>query len=225
MAREDPMMHGRQKHLSRRDFMKAAGSVVLATGMGAGVVVPGRASAQQKTLKILQWHHFVPAYDEWFNNVYVKEWGEKHDTKVIVDNVGMTSLNGRAEAEISAQKGHDLCMFLLPPSTYEDHVVDHREVYEECEHRYGKAIDLAIKSTYNPKTKKYYGFSESYVPDPVNYRKDLWDDVGMVPNTWDDIRVGGRKIKEKHGIPIGIGLAPELDTNMALRSIMASFGA
>ena len=111
-------------------------------------------NASQKTLRILQWHHFVPEYDAWFNNVYVKEWGEKHDTKVIVDNVGMTSLNGRAEAEISAQKGHDLCMFLLPPPTYEDHVIDHREVYEECEHRYGKAIDLAIKSTYNPKTKK-----------------------------------------------------------------------
>ena len=40
-----------------------------------------------------------------------------------------------------------------------------------------------------------------------------------------NIRIGGGKIKEKHGIPIGIGLAPELDTNMVLRSIMASFGA
>jgi multiple sugar transport system substrate-binding protein len=87
------------------------------------VLVPGRANATQKTLKILQWNHFVPAYDEWFNNVYVKAWGEQHDTKVIVDNVGMTSLNGRAEAEISAQKGHDLFMFLLPPPTYEDHVM------------------------------------------------------------------------------------------------------
>ena len=219
------MARSQRKSLTRRDLLRGVGSAALAAGLGAGVLVPGRTNAAQKTLKILQWHHFVPAYDEWFNNVYVKEWGEKHDIKVIVDNVGMTSLNGRAEAEISAQKGHDLCMFLLPPPTYEDHVIDHREVYEECERRYGKAINLAIRSTYNPKTKKYYGFSESYVPDPVNYRKDLWDDVGMFPDTWDDIRVGGRKIKEKHSIPVGIGLAPELDTNKALRSIMATFGA
>jgi multiple sugar transport system substrate-binding protein len=215
----------RRTCLSRRDMVKGIGGSALAVGLGANVIIPSRARAGQKTLKILQWHHFVPAYDKWFNNAYVKAWGEKNDTKVIVDNVGMTSLNSRAKAEIAAQTGHDLCMFLWPPPTYEDHVIDHREIYQECERRYGKPIDLAVKSTYNPKTRKYYGFSDSYVPDPVNYRKDLWDDVGITPNNWDDIRVGGRKIKDKHGIPVGIGLASELDTNMALRSIMAAFGA
>ena len=47
----------------------------------------------------------------------------------------------------------------------------------------------------------------------------------MVPNSWDDIRVGGRKIKHKHGIPVGIGLASEIDTNMALRALMYAFGS
>ena len=47
----------------------------------------------------------------------------------------------------------------------------------------------------------------------------------MSPNTWDDIRVGGAKIKKKYGNPVGIGLASEIDTNMALRSIMYSFGS
>lgn len=213
------------KKFTRRDIIKSVGHATLAAGVAPAVLIPGRAKAAQKTLKILQWNHFVPAFDEWFNKTYVKEWGERNDTKVIVDNVGMTSLSGRASAEIAARKGHDLCMFLRPPATYEEHVIDHREIYEECERRYGKPIDLATKSTFNPKTGKYYGFSDSYTPDPVNYRKDLWDDVGMFPDTWDDIRVGGRKIKRKHGIPIGIGIAPELDTNMALRSIMAAFGA
>ncbi len=219
------MNHRRQNCISRRDFMKKAGFLALASGIGTHAVNTYGSSTPQKTLKILQWQHFVPGYDEWFNNTYVKEWGAKNDTKVIVDNVGMTSLKSRAEAEISAQKGHDLCMFLWPPSAYEDQVIDHSDVYKACEQKYGKAIDLALKSTYNPKTKRFYGFSDSYVPDPVNYRKDLWDDVGMFPNTWEDIRIGGRKIKEKHGIPLGLGLAPELDSNMALRSIMATFGA
>jgi multiple sugar transport system substrate-binding protein len=215
--------HG--KSVSRRDFIKAAGAAALAAGVGSNILVPGRASAQQRTLKILQWNHFVPGYDKWFNNEYIKEWGEKNDTKVIVDNIGLAGLNSRAAAEVSAQKGHDLFMFLWPPPVHEDQVIDHREIYEECERKYGKAIDLAIKSTYNPKTKKFYGFSDSYVPDPINYRKDLWDDVGMFPDTWDDIRIGGRKIKQKHGIPVGIGLASEIDTNMAMRAIMYSFGA
>jgi len=217
------MTDTKQKSFSRRDFIKASGAAAL--GTGASAMVPRRVRAQKKTLKILQWSHFVPGYDEWFNNTYVKEWGEQNDTNVIVDNVGMTSLRSRAAVEISARKGHDLFMFLLPPPVFEDYVIDHREIYEECERRYGKAIDLAIKSTYNPRTKKFYGFSDSYVPDPVNYRKDLWDDVQMFPDTWENIRMGARKIKQRHGIPAGIGLASELDSNMALRSIMAAFGA
>jgi multiple sugar transport system substrate-binding protein len=126
---------------------------------------------------------------------------------------------------VSAQKGHDLFMFLWPPPVHEDQVIDHRDIYEECERKYGKPIDLAIKSTYNPKTKKFYGFSDSYVPDPINYRKDLWDDVGVSPDSWEKILEGGRKIKQKHNIPVGIGLASEIDTNMAMRAIMYAFGS
>ncbi|MCL4744183.1 MAG: ABC transporter substrate-binding protein [Burkholderiaceae bacterium] len=207
----------------RRDLLKSTGRAALALGVGAAA--PRWAGAAPKTLKILQWNHFVPEYDKWFNETYVKEWGEKNDTRVIVDNVPMTNINNVAASEIEARRGHDLVMFLLPPSSLEDHVVDLREVHEECARRYGRPLDLATKSTYNPRTRKYYGFSDSYVPDPVNYRKDLWDDVGVVPNTWEDIRTGARLIKKKHGVPAGFGLAPELDTNVALRSLMATFGS
>ena len=175
--------------LTRRSLIETAATSVVATA-APGLLLPRRARAgHAKTLKILQWNHFVPAFDQWFNETYVREWGERNDTHVIVDNVGMTSLNGRAAAEVAAQEGHDLFMFLGPPAAFEDQVIDHREIYEECEHRYGAPIDLAFKSTYNPKTGKYYGFSDSYVPDPVNYRKDLWDDVGVFPDSWEG-RVG-----------------------------------
>src|SRR5262249_17029370 len=124
-----------------------------------------------------------------------------------------------------AKKGHDLFLFLWPKPVYEDEVIDHREIYEECEKKYGKPIDLAIKSTYNPKTKKYFGFSDSYVPDPINWRKSLFDEVGAKPDRWDEIRAAGKKIKDKHGVPVGIGLAQEIDTAMAMRAILYSFGA
>jgi multiple sugar transport system substrate-binding protein len=210
---------------SRRKFIKAAGVGALAAGLGPSIIIPRRAHAAKKTLKILQWVHFVPAYDKWFNETYVKEWGARNGTEVIVDNISIALLNSRAAAEVSAQQGHDLFMFNWPPPVYEDQVVDLAEVYQECERKWGKPIDLAVKSTYNPKTKKFYGFSDSFVPDPVNYRKDLWDDVGMVPSTWDDVRIGGAKIKKKHGIPVGIGLSAEIDTGMAMRAIMYSFGS
>ena len=177
-------------------------------------------------MKILQWSHFVPAYDTWFDNTYTKQWGQKNGTEVIVDHVGIPALNSRAAAEVSAQSGHDLFMFLWPAPTYEEQVIDHREIYEEVERKHGKPIDLAVKSTYNPKTKKYFGFSDSFVPDPVNYRIDLFSEQGMPkgPTTWDDVRRVGRAIKQKRNIPVGIGLSSEIDTGMAMRTILYAFG-
>jgi multiple sugar transport system substrate-binding protein len=207
--------------ISRRKLLQVAGTAGVAASLG----VQRRAYGQgRKKLKLLQWNHFVPGYDKWFNGQYIKEWGEKNNTEVTVDNVGIPALNPTAAAEVSAQKGHDLFMFLWPRPVYENDVIDHAEIYQECEKKYGKPIDLAIKSTYNPKTKKYHGFSDSYVPDPINWRKDLWDDVGMKPDTWDEIRIGGAKIKQKTGIPVGIGLSAEIDTAMAMRAILFSFG-
>lgn len=209
---------------SRRRIIQAVAAVGLAAGFDS-LILPHRAYAAKKTLKILQWNHFVPGYDKWFDNTYVKEWGQRNDTEVIVDHVGIPALSSRAAAEVSAQKGHDLFMFLSPPPVYEEQVIDHREIYEECQRKHGKPIDLAIKSTYNPKTKKYFGFSDSFVPDPINYRKDLWDEVGMAaPNSWDDVLNAGRKIKQKRNIPVGIGLSAELDTAMAMRTILFAFG-
>jgi len=215
------------KRITRRDFIKTTAAGTLATGIGVPFIVPNRAfgANAKKSLKILQWVHFVPAFDKWFNEKYIKEWGEKNNTEVTVDNIGITGLRARAAAEVSAQKGHDLFLFEDPPPAYEDNVVDMKDVYDECIKKYGKPIDLAIKSTYNPKTKKYFGFSPQFTPDPINWRKDLWDDVGVVPDSWDKILDGGRKIKQKHNIPVGIGLAQELDTAMAMRTIMYSFGA
>ena len=96
-------------------------------------------ASAKKSLKILQWVHFVPAFDKWFNEKYVKEWGDKNNTEVTVDNIGIAGISARAAAEVSAQKGHDIFLFNWPPPFYEEQVVDMKDVYAECE-----------KSTANP---------------------------------------------------------------------------
>ena len=108
-------------------------------------------------------------------------------------------------------------MFLEPPSAYEQQVIDHADIYQEVEKKWGKPVDLAVRSTYDPTTKKYFAFSDSYVPDPGNYRKDLWGEVGYPngPATWDQLLDGARKIRKKTGNPCGLGLSQELDTSMA----------
>ncbi len=220
------MPRRRQGGMTRRDFVKAAGAGALAAAGAAAGIAPRRALAQQKTLRIIQWSHFVPGYDKWFDGVFTKQWGEKHGTKVIVDHISIGEINARAAAEASAGQGHDLFMFLSPPAAYEDKVIDHAEIYQEIQKKHGKAIDLGIKSTFNPRTKKYFAFSDSYVPDPGDYRQDLWSQVGFPngPDTWDELRKGAKAIREKFGNPCGIGLSQELDTNMAMRALLWSFG-
>jgi multiple sugar transport system substrate-binding protein len=213
--------------ISRRKFVKlTGGATVAAAGLTTGFLFPQRAFAQQKTLKIVQWSHFVPAYDKWFDNTFTKEWGAKNNTNVVVDHIAIGEINARAAAEVAAQKGHDLFMFLSPPAAYEKQVIDHREIYEEVQKKHGKMTQLAERSTFNPTTRKFFAFSDSYVPDPGNYRKDLWSQVGFPngPDTYHDLLVGGKRIKQKFGNPVGIGLSQELDTNMAMRAILWSFG-
>src|SRR5512135_2398391 len=196
------MPKNRSRGLTRREFVKIAGVGAAA----ASGLVPGTGRAQQKTLKIMQWSHFVPAYDKWFDGECCKQWGQKNDTNVTVDHISIGELNARAAAEVSAQRGHDLFMFLSPPAAYEKQVIDHAEIYQAVEKKWGKSIDLGHKSAFNPKTKKYFAFSDSYVPDPGNYRQDLWAQVGFPkgPDTYDDLLKGGKAIKDKLGNPVGI---------------------
>src|SRR5262245_49184017 len=190
----------RRRGFSRRDVVRTAAAAGVAASVGPFFhATPAKAA---NSLKILQWSHFVPGYDKWFNNEYTKQWGKKNDTEVIVDNINLALIESRAAAEVSAQRGHDLVLFLAPPAVFEDQVVDMKDVYAECEKKHGKAIDLAVKSTYNPKTKRFFAFSDSFVPDPIDYRTDLWGDAGMKPDSWDEIRSGGKKIKDKTGIPV-----------------------
>ena len=225
-------MNGRRPgRWTRRRFVGAAGAALAASALPSLSCAPPERNAAssataRKTLRILQWSHFVPRFDAWFDNVYTKEWGARHGTEVIVDHMAPTEVNARGASEAAAGIGHDLFLFISPPAAYEDRVIDHRDVVEEVEKRHGKMIPLATRSTFNPKTGKYFAFSDSYVPDPGNYRIDLWSDVGFPngPDTWDDLRNGGRKIKEKFGNPVGIGLSQEMDSNMTLRAALWSFG-
>ncbi|TMF80837.1 MAG: hypothetical protein E6I07_14985, partial [Chloroflexi bacterium] len=114
--------------LTRREVVRRGlgGFVILYGGALAKTAAAGVPKFPHKelknTLKIIQWSHFVPAYDEWFDGVYTKKWGQKHDTDVMVDHINLALLPARAKAEVAARSGHDLFGHLSPQAGLEDDV-------------------------------------------------------------------------------------------------------
>jgi multiple sugar transport system substrate-binding protein len=222
-----------ERKVTRRELIKRAGVGAAALGVG------GAAGAEKafafygphkykgrwlaNDLSILQWVHFVPDYDKWLDNTWATSWGEKNDTQVKIDHINNTELAARAAAEVAAQQGHDLFMFLNPRADLEDQVINHASIVQEVQQKVGKISDLGKLSTYNPKTKKWHGFSDNYVPDPVVWRHDLWNDIGESPATWDHVLRAAPKLKQR-GTPIGIGMSNELDSDMALIALLQCFG-
>jgi multiple sugar transport system substrate-binding protein len=217
--------------VTRRELLRRAGlgAIVLvygASGAKSAVAGVSRFAGRQLSgdLKILQWVHFVPSYDKWFDGTYIKEWGEKNDVQVTVDHIALAELPARGAAEVAAQSGHDLFQFLAPPSQYEDQVIKLNDIVQEVTKKLGPMTRVAQRSSYNPKTKKYFGWADNYVPDPVHWRSDYWQQTGRAPNSWEDLRQAAAKLKEI-GHPIGIGMSQELDSNMAMIALMQCYGA
>jgi multiple sugar transport system substrate-binding protein len=220
-----------ENRLTRRDLLKKGGVGAAALG-AAGAAAPFSFAGPHKftgrwlagDLTILQWVHFVPAYDVWFDGTWCKEWGQRNDVQVKVEHINNTLLDTRAAAEVAAQSGHDIFMNLHPMAAYEDQVINHAPIIQEVQKKVGKYGVLAKTATYNPKTKKYFAVSDNYVPDPVVWRHDLWNGIGASPFTWDQVRKAAPKLKDI-GHPIAIGQSQELDSNMALLAFMMCFGS
>jgi multiple sugar transport system substrate-binding protein len=174
-------------------------------------------------LRIMQWAHFVPAYDQWLDNTYVKRWGEANDVEVKVDHINNALLYSTGASQVAAQSGHDLFWFISPPSTFQKQVVPVTDIVQEVSRKLGPMSRVARKSTYNPRTKQFYGFPDDYAPDPVQYRRSYLQEAGVSLNSWESLRQGAPKLKAI-GHPVGLGMSNEIDSNMLLTSLLYCYG-
>jgi len=230
---------------SRRDVLRTAAAIAVASAMAGACAheessegasaQPGQApretfsppaSRLSGNLRILLWSHFVPSHDQWFDQ-FAQRWGSRVGVNVTVDHIDLAQIPTRIAAEIQAGQGHDLIQYIATLSQFEPSVQDQSDLVAEADRRWGEQLPLCTKSSFNPATGKFYAYSPGWVPDPGNYRRSLWQSAGMPdgPATWDDLLTGAAQIKSSNGIPLGLGMSQEIDSNMVLRALMWSFGA
>ncbi|HKV93389.1 MAG TPA: twin-arginine translocation signal domain-containing protein [Candidatus Angelobacter sp.] len=217
------MSANRVKGISRRDFIKSAAGAAVAAPF---FLFPSQALANQRTLKIAKWAHFVPEFDSWFEDM-AREWGKQHDTKVVVDKFAVEKVSAAATAEIKAGKGHDVFIFPWPPAQYCQHVIDHAEIYQTVASKYGAIQQLAHRSTFNPKNKQYFAFADFWSPSPLHFFQDDWAKVGMPlgPVHYGSLYGGGKKLRDQFNIPCGLAFTPTLEGNVTLHTILYAFRA
>lgn len=229
--------------MSRRSMIKRGSALGLSAALAsrldafaaAGGRLPnGSATLHQSTpavdisgteLKILQWQHFVPAYDQWFTQ-FVQEWGEANDVKVTLDQINTADIPAALAAEVAAGQGHDLVEHIASLAQFEESVLDLKDVWDEAIARHGEPVENCRLNSYNPTTDKFYSFCHGYAPDPANYRKSLWETIDLPdgPTTYDELLDGGTRIYNDQGVQMGIGMSQEIDSQMAAQSMIWAFG-
>ena len=165
--------------VSRREFLRTTGTLTVA-GLGSGLLAactgpsssPGPGSGGGKQLRILQWSHFIPAYDTWFDG-FAKQWAKDNGVTITVDHIDNADLPARSASEINAGQGHDLIEWIVPPSSLEPSLLDLTDIVQEAEQKHGPQISFCKASSFNPTTNRHYGFCHTWTPDPGDYRKSL----------------------------------------------------
>lgn len=201
----------------------AAGAQPAATQAGAQAA-PLAQPKSGASLKILLWSHFVPAYDDWFDN-YAKTWGDKNKVDVKVDHITNATIPARLAAEASAGAGHDLFEFqaVLQAATYRDKLVDLSDIAGAVGKKYGGWTDMA--KTFGIVDGKTMAMMTYAIMQPHLYRMDYFKSVGYdkFPDDYMTLLEATAKLKEQ-GHPCGLPLANCNDGNHNWRSVLYSFG-
>src|SRR6476620_6179306 len=212
------------KGLGRREFLKV--SLAAGASLAAPMIFTRGASAQEpRVLKIVQWKHFVPDYDKWFDG-FAREFGEKNKCRVEVDYVATADLPTAIAADISRGGGHDV--FHLNGTgawLYDNVLVDVTDVANRLSKEFGGWIPGT--SGIAEVRGKWLCIPHWLMPFPWIINRAYFKEVGedyTDKTTWNDIvRIGGKLKKAGH--PIGIPVSQTPDSNDNLFPTMLSYKA
>src|SRR5262249_46968190 len=91
--------------------------------------------------------------------------------------------------------------------------------------RHGNVNSLGHQSTFDPKTKRYFAFADSWLPAPLLCFEDYFNavNVPLGPSTYDALRASVRDIRARLGVPCGLSLASTIDRTVTLQSFLWAF--
>ena len=125
-------------------------------------------------------------------------------------------------AAIDAGEGPTLVELIIAPSLFVEGVRDLTDVNMQAQELFGEPAETCVANSYLPTNDMWYGFCHGWTPDPGDYDISMWTEAGFAggPSTWAELLEGGTYIRENLGVPMGLGLSPEIDSNMAMRAII-----
>src|SRR3954465_5483638 len=198
--------------VTRRSLLKAG--VTAGAALATPTILTRKASAQtETTLKVVQWKHFVPDYDRYFNT-FVKEFGEKNKCKVEVDYVATPDLPTAIAADISRGGGHDVFHLNgVGAWLYDKALVDVSGVADKLSKEFGGWIPPS--ESIGKGQDKWVAIPYWYIAYPMIINRGYFTQVGAdytEKSTWQDLLGPGAKLK-KAGYPFGIPYSQTPDAN------------
>jgi len=180
-------------------------------------------SAMATQLTILTWAHFVPASDQYLQQI-AQKFGKLYNVDVRIDFVSLNNIDAKLAAEFQSQSGDDIVL-LMNHSTalYSSQLANVSDVASAIENEYGSFWSVASESS--KINGQWLSIPLYYTPAPAILRTDYFSTVGATyPNTWDELLQVAKQLY-KIGHPIGLPISNCGDSNDWLIQLMASFGA
>ena len=200
------MVRGR---VTRRRFLQVSGAGAAAAQAGgiAAILASGRAPAyaQGTTIHWLRWNDFVPASDQLLKLKIAPQCEKDLGIKLNIEGINANDLQARITSAIQSGGGPDIILALSNwPQLYADSVADVGDVVDEIGKAQGGHWDLFKITGYDG--KKWLGVPWTIVAGLLTNRKSWFAEVGYgdgkFPETWDDYRATGKKLKAA-GRPFG----------------------
>jgi multiple sugar transport system substrate-binding protein len=188
--------------------LSGAGAVAAKTGGLAAILASSQAPAyaQGATVHWLRWNDFVPASDAVLRNQIIPQCAKDLGITLNIEMINGNDIPARATAAIQSGTGADvICALNTSPQVYADSVADVSAVAEKVGKDQGGFYDESRAVANNG--KKWLGVPWCILGNENAYRKSWFEAIGVskFPETWDEYRAAGKKLKAK-GQPLGQAL-------------------